>query len=329
MARTYPDSGRWTAAALPDQSGRTVVVTGANTGLGLQTARMLAWRGATVLLACRDLGKAERAAALIRAEVAAANVRTVRLDLASLASVRAAAREIRGISARLDLLINNAGVMEMPYQRTGDGFELTLATNHLGHFALTGLVLDRLLATPDSRIVTVSSLAHRRGVMHFDDLHLERSYRPAEAYAQSKLANLLFTHELQFRLTAAGSGTLALAAHPGNARTGLWRTSALLERVLISPHLRGLTFWLGQDPALAVLPLLRAAVDPTAQGGDYYGPSGGFEYTGYPVRVEASPASHDAWTQRQLWEVSEQLTGVRYSFAVPSGERGLLGGPGQ
>jgi NAD(P)-dependent dehydrogenase (short-subunit alcohol dehydrogenase family) len=329
MARTYQRRERWTAAALPDQSWRIAVVTGANTGLGLETARVLAWRGATVLLACRDLDKAERAAALIRAEVASANVRIVHLDLASLASVREAATEIRAISPRLDLLINNAGVMEVPYQRTEDGFELTLATNHLGHFALTGLVLDRLVVTSGSRIVTVSSLAHRRGVMHFDDLHFEQRYRPSEAYAQSKLANLLFTHELQSRLAAAGLGTLALAAHPGNARTDLWRTSSLLERVLINPSLRLLTFWLGQDPPLAALPTLRAAIDPSAQGGDYYGPSGVFEYTGYPIRVEASPGSHDAAAQRRLWEVSEQLTRVAYPLAVLSDEQALHPSTGQ
>jgi NAD(P)-dependent dehydrogenase (short-subunit alcohol dehydrogenase family) len=165
--------------------------------------------------------------------------------------------------------------------------------------------------------------------MHFDDLHFEQRYRPFEAYAQSKLANLLFTHELQSRLAAAGLETLAVAAHPGNARTDLWRTSSLLERVLINPSLRWLTFWLGQDPPQAALPTLRAAIDPSAQGGDYYGPSGVFEYTGYPIRVEASPGSHDASAQRRLWEVSEQLTGVAYPLAVPSDEQALHPSTGQ
>jgi NAD(P)-dependent dehydrogenase (short-subunit alcohol dehydrogenase family) len=195
---------RWSVAHVPDQSGRTAVVTGADAGLGLATARALAERGATVVLACRDLAKAERAVERIRGDVGHANLQVVHLDLASLASVRKAAGELRSNYPRLDLLINNAGVMAVPYKRTEDGFELTLATNHLGHFALTGLLLKRLLATAGSRIVTVSSIAHRRGVMHFDDLQSEHRYRPGDAYGQSKLANLLFTYELQARLEAGG-----------------------------------------------------------------------------------------------------------------------------
>jgi NAD(P)-dependent dehydrogenase (short-subunit alcohol dehydrogenase family) len=310
--------GRWTAAEVPDQSGRTAVVTGANAGLGLATAGVLAARGATVVLACRDIVKAERGADQIRTEAGRANVHVVRLDLSSLASVREAADEVRSDYPRLDLLINNAGVMAVPYQRTEDGFELTLATNHLGHFALTGLLLDRLLATAGSRIVTVSSVAHRRGVMHFGDLQSEQRYKPADAYGQSKLANLLFTYELQARLEAAGAGTIALAAHPGNARTDLWRTSSRLERMLISPRLRLLNFWLVQSAELGALPTLRAAVDPSARGGDYYGPAGPFQYTGYPTRVESSPRSHDAAARRRLWDVSEQLTGVSYRIPQPS-----------
>jgi len=310
--------GRWTVADVPDQSGRTAVVSGANVGLGLATARLLASRGATVVLACRDIVKAERAAGRIRTEAGRANVDVVRLDLSSIASVREAADEVRSGYPRLDLLINNAGVMAVPYQRTEDGFELTLATNHLGHFALTGLLLDRLLATAGSRIVTVSSVAHRRGLMHFGDLQSEHRYKPADAYGQSKLANLLFTNELQARLEAAGAGTIALAAHPGNARTDLWRTSSRLERVLISPRLRLLNFWLVQSAELGALPTLRAAVDPSARGGDYYGPAGPFQYTGYPTRVDSSPRSHDAAARRRLWDVSEQLTGVSYRIPQPS-----------
>jgi NAD(P)-dependent dehydrogenase (short-subunit alcohol dehydrogenase family) len=317
MGKTERARGRWTAADVPDQSGRTAVVTGASSGLGLETARVLAARGATVVLACRDLEKAVRAAERIQAEVGRASLRMVRLDLASLVSVREAAGEIRSISPQLDLLINNAGVMDVPEQRTEDGFELTLATNHLGHFALTGLLLDRLLATPGSRIVTVSSLAHLRGSIHFGDLQLEHGYRPMTAYDQSKLANLLFTYELQTRLEASKAGTLALAAHPGDVRTNLWRTSALWERVALSPRVRLITFWLLQSPAMGALPTLRAAVDPAARGGECYGPSGRFD-TSYPIRVETSPRSHDREVQRRLWEVSERLTGVSYSVFAPS-----------
>jgi NAD(P)-dependent dehydrogenase (short-subunit alcohol dehydrogenase family) len=298
--------------SLPDQAGRTAVVTGAGSGLGLEVAGVLASRGARVVLACRNVEQGELEAGRIRAESRQAKPQVVRLDLASLASVREAADEIRSACPRLDLLINNAGVMQMPYERTADGFELTLATNHLGHFALTGLVLERLLEIDGSRIVTVSSNAHRRGIIRFDDLQSEREYDPSDAYAQSKLANLLFTYELNRRLAAAGFGTIALAAHPGNVRTTLWRTSSALERALISRRLRMLNFWLAQSPERGALPILRAATDPSARGGEYYGPRSLFEFTGDPTRVESSARSHDTDAQRRLWDASERLTGVSY-----------------
>jgi NAD(P)-dependent dehydrogenase (short-subunit alcohol dehydrogenase family) len=310
-------SGHWAAGDIPDQSGRIAVVTGGSAGLGLETARALAARGATVVLACRDTDKAERAAELMRAEAERATVRVVHLDLASMTSVREAAGEIRSTCPRLDLLINNAGVMAVPYHRTEDGFELTFATNHLGHYALAGLVLDRLLATRGSRVVTVSSIAHRRGSMNFDDLQGERTYDPSNAYAQSKLANLFFTYELDSRLRAAKASTVALAAHPGNARTALWRTSSLLERTLISPRLRPLNSWLVQSARMGALPTLRASIDPAARGGDYYGPAGWFQYTGQPTRVESDARSHDPAARLRLWEVSERLTGVYYCLSGP------------
>jgi protochlorophyllide reductase len=308
-------ANHWTLADVPDQSGRTVVVTGANAGIGFEAAKVLAGRGATVLLACRDVEKGERAADAIRTEAERARLSFVRLDLASLASVREAAEAIRTTSPQLDLLINNAGVMQVPYQRTEDGFELTLATNHLGHFALTGLVLDRLLATPGSRIVTISSVAHQRGVIRFDDLQSERDYSASASYEQSKLANLLFTYELSDRLETAGVETTALAAHPGNARTSLWKSSSRLEKAVISSRLRLLNFWLVQSAERGALPTLRAAVDPSARGGECYGPAGVFQYTGDPVRVESSARSHDLGARRRLWEVSEELTHV--SYAIP------------
>jgi NAD(P)-dependent dehydrogenase (short-subunit alcohol dehydrogenase family) len=312
---------RWTVADVPDQTGRTAVVTGASGGLGLETARVLAGRGATVVLACRDLDRAERAAGQIRAQAGRADVRVTRLDLARLASVRQAADEIRSGCARLDLLINNAGVMAVPYHRTEDGFELTFATNHLGPFALTGLLLDRLLDTSGARIVTVSSIGHRMGsgVMNFDDLMFTRGYQPWDAYYQSKLANLLFTYELQSRLAAAGAGPIALAAHPGNARTDLWRHTPGLTRALYRPELRMLTFWFAQGAQAGALATLRAATDPAARGGEYYGPPGRLQYTGHPARVEASAQSHDKAAARRLWEVSEQLTGVSYRIVARSG----------
>lgn len=305
--------GRWTAVDVPSLAGRVAVITGGNAGLGLQTARVLAQCGATVVLACRDDGKAAQAADQIRSAVPGADVRTVHLDLASLGSVRQAADEILADHPRLDLLINNAAVMYVPFQRTEDGFELTFGTNHLGHFALTGLLLRRLLATPGSRVVTVSSLGHRSGTMYFDDLNLTENYRPEQAYWQCKLANLLFSYELQARLAAAGATTSALAAHPGIVLTGLWRTSPRWERAAISPRLRLLNFWQAQSPARGALPTLRAATDPAAQGGEYYGPGGFREYTGYPVRVESTAAAREPAAQHRLWDISEQLTGVRYA----------------
>jgi NAD(P)-dependent dehydrogenase (short-subunit alcohol dehydrogenase family) len=308
--------GRWTVADVPDQSGRVAVVTGASGGVGLQTASVLARRGAEVVLACRDMAKAERAAERIKAE--GGIVRVVRLDLASLASVREAAGEILATWPRLDLLINNAGVMTPPYQKTPDGFELTFGTNHLGHFALTGLLLGRMLETPGSRIVTVSSVGHRYGTMHFDDLQFEGRYDANHAYWQSKLANLLFSYELDARLSKTKAGTIALAAHPGVVRTDLWRTSSLLERALLSRWARPVAFWAVQDAPRGALPSLRAAVDPAARGGEYYGPSGRKEYTGYPVLVESSAASHEVADAHRLWKISEDLTGV--SYQIPVGE---------
>jgi NAD(P)-dependent dehydrogenase (short-subunit alcohol dehydrogenase family) len=306
----------WTAADIPDLAGRTAVVTGANAGIGFETARVLGGRGALVVLACRNVGKARQAAGLITAAHRQARTGLVRLDLASLASIREAAEEIRATYPHVDLLLNNAGVMELPYERTEDGFELTFGTNHLGHFALTGLVLDRLLATPGSRVVTMSSVGHEPGVMNFDDLQSEHGYQPAEAYYQSKLANLLFTYELDRRLRAAGAPTQALGAHPGVVYTDLFRTRSRVDKALLSPWMRPINFWAVQNVHKGALPMLRAATDPAASGGEYYGPHRKHD-TGYPVAVESSPRSHDVADQARLWDVSEQLTGVRYAVTVP------------
>ncbi len=298
----------WTAADVPDQTGRTAIVTGANTGIGFEAAAVLAARGATVVLACRDLDKAKLAADRVAASASGAAVQVQRLDLAALASVRAAAGELRDRYDRIDLLVNNAGVMWTPRQTTADGFELQFGTNHLGHFALTGLLLDRLLATPGSRVVTISSIGHRTGRIHFDDLQLERRYGRHRAYAQSKLANLMFTYELQRRMAAAGAGTIAVAAHPGGSRTELTRHLPRgLSRVnrLVEP------LW-AQSADMGALPTLRAATDPRVQGGEYYGPDGFAEGRGHPKRVGSSRRSHDAEAQRRLWAVSEELTGVGY-----------------
>jgi NAD(P)-dependent dehydrogenase (short-subunit alcohol dehydrogenase family) len=301
----------WTEADVPPQTGRTAVVTGSSAGIGLETARVLAARGARVVLACRDLEKAMEAAIRIVGACPAAAIEVTHLDLASLGSVHAAAEELRSRCERIDVLINNAGVMEPPYTRTGDGFELTLATNHLGPFALTGQLLDRVLAAPGSRVVTVSSEGHARGEISFEDLQSEHGYHADRAYCQSKLANLMFTYELDRRLRAIGAGTLALACHPGIVLTDLYQTRSKLERALLGPRLRILNSRLVQHVQMGALPTLRAATDPCAEGGDFYGPPGR-GLTGYPVRARSSARSHDAAAQQRLWRESERLTGVTY-----------------
>lgn len=312
MAQLSGDRRRWTEADIPDLSGRTAIVTGANAGLGLRTASVLADHGARVVLACRNADKAGHAAAVIGASAS-----VVRLDLASQSSVREAAAEIRARYPLVDLLINNAGVMEVPYAQTGDSFELTLATNHLGPFALTGLLLDRL--APGARIVTVSSVGHLEGVIDFDDLQAERNYDRERAYAQSKLANLLFTYELDRRLRAAGAEAMAIACHPGVVHTDLFVHRSRLESfVMFSPAMRPVNFWAVQSVRMGALPALRAATDPSARGGEYFGPR---RYglrrrflTGYPAVVESSERSYRQADQARLWQVSEQLTGVRYAL---------------
>jgi NAD(P)-dependent dehydrogenase (short-subunit alcohol dehydrogenase family) len=296
----------WTTAHIPDQTGRTVVITGANTGLGYETAAALAATGAQVVLAVRNLDKGKEAARRIEQASPGAQVTLQELDLSSLASIRDAAEQLRSDHDKIDLLINNAGVSYTPKSTTRDGFELQFGTNHLGHFAFTGLLLDRVLAVPGSRVVTVSSSTHRMGgAIHFDDLQWERRYRPFAAYGQSKLANLLFTYELQRRLT--GTHTIAVAAHPGGSATELMRNLPLVLRVanaVIAPLL--------QDPTMGALPTLRAATDPGVLGGQYFGPGGLGEVRGYAKVVASSDQSHDVDLQKRLWTVSEELTGVTF-----------------
>ena len=315
------ETRKWKEADVPDQSGRVAVVTGANTGIGYQTAAVLAYSGAHVVLAVRDLAKGNAALSRIVAagpgasrasrasRASKADVTLQALDLSSLDSVRAAADALRSAYPRIDLLINNAGVMLTPKQATKDGFELQFGTNHLGHFALTGRLLDHLLPVRGSRVVTVSSMGHRlRAAIHFDDLQWERSYNRGAAYAQSKLANLLFTYELQRRLNTADKATIAVAAHPGSSNTELTRN---LPRI-IKPVADVFGPMLFQSAAMGALPTLRAATDPAVQGGQYYGPDGFGEQRGHPTLVNSSAQSHDEDLQRRLWAVSEELTGVSF-----------------
>jgi NAD(P)-dependent dehydrogenase (short-subunit alcohol dehydrogenase family) len=300
-------SAKWTAADVPDESGRVAIVTGANSGLGYDTAAVLAEKGAQVVLAVRNLDKGNEAADRIKKSSPNAVVSTQELDLTSLDNVRKAADELRAAHPRIDLLINNAGVMYVPTRETtNDGFEMQFGTNHLGHFALTGQLLDNILPVEGSRVVTISSVGHRiLARIHFEDPHLERKYNRVEAYGQSKLANLLFTYELQRRLKANGSPTVALAAHPGFSDTELMRylpsfIPDFLWRMATQPAEKG------------ALPTLRAATDPGAQGGQYYGPDGIGEVKGNPKVVASSAQSHNEDIQRRLWTMSEELTGVTY-----------------
>jgi NAD(P)-dependent dehydrogenase (short-subunit alcohol dehydrogenase family) len=299
---------KWTIADIADQTGRVAVITGANTGLGYETAAALAEHGAHVVLAIRNLDKGKDAAARITAKSPHAEVVLQELDLTSLESIRAAADQLRSDYDRVDLLINNAGVMYTPKSTTKDGFEMQFGTNHLGHFAFTGLLLDRLVPVAGSRIVTVSSVGHRiLADIHFDDLQWERRYNRVAAYGQAKLANLLFTYELQRRLASNGT-TIAVAAHPGMSDTELMRN---MPAPLVSVFER-IAPLVAQDPARGALPTLRAATDPAVLGGQYYGPDGPGQTRGYPKLVESSSKSHDVDMQRRLWAVSEQLTGVVY-----------------
>jgi NAD(P)-dependent dehydrogenase (short-subunit alcohol dehydrogenase family) len=293
----------WTPADMAGQSGRTFVVTGANSGIGLAAARELAASGAHVVLAVRDVAKGEAAAAGLHGDP---EVRP--LDLADLASVRAFAE---GLDRNVDVLVNNAGVMATPHRQTADGFELQLGTNHLGHFALTGLLLPRI----GDRVVTISSGAHRGGRIKFDDLQSERSYQRWLAYCQSKLANLLFTYELQRRLDAAGSSVRSVAAHPGYAATNLQsHTESIQDRIMALGNRL-----LAQSDEQGAWPTLYAATTPDLKGGSYVGPDGFLEQRGNPKLVGSSSAARDQQTARRLWEVSEELTGVRYELEAPAG----------
>lgn len=302
----------WTEADLPDLTGRRVIVTGANSGLGYETARALAQHGATVTLAVRSVPKGRDAADRIRDLTPSAAVTAEELDLASLASVRAFAQRWTAANPDgLHLLVNNAGVMAIPRRETADGFEMQLGTNHLGHFALTGLLLDALAAVPDARVVTVSSAAHRFGRMDFDDLMGTRRYNAWRAYGQSKLANLLFTSELQRRLQHAGLPVTAMAAHPGYAATNLqgvapsMRGSSLGERVTeLGNRL------IAQSATMGALPTLYAATAPGLPGDTFVGPDRWFEQRGHPKVVGRSRAAKSGADAARLWSVSEELTAV-------------------
>ena len=307
-------SAKWTSEQIPDQHGRTAIVTGANSGLGLSAARELARRGAHVVLACRDLEKGAQAQSAIEARVPDATVELAALDLADLGSVKAFAQGfLAAAHPGLDLLVNNAGVMAPPRRQTKDGFELQLGTNVLGHFALTAHLIGAMEGHADARVVTVSSNAHKMGRINFDDLQSERSYRRWGAYGQSKLADLMFALELDRRLRAAGSQIKSIAAHPGYAATNL-QTAAppLLDRMFG----RLGNVLVAQSADMGALALLYAATHPDVEGGAYVGPDGFGEFRGHPHLTTPSAAARDEDVARRLWAVSEELTGVRFELGA-------------
>jgi len=305
---------KWTTKDIPALAGKRAVVTGANSGLGLETAAELARAGADVVMACRDPGRASAAVAEVQRRAPGSRVEALALDLADLSSIRAFAEGYKARYASLDLLCNNAGVMHLPFQKTRDGFEMQIGTNHFGHFALTGQLLESLQAAPQGRIVTVASVAHRatKG-LDLDDLNWERRpYSPADAYGKSKLANLMFHFELQRRLEKSGSPLLAVAAHPGYSATnigfGLKDKTPLLKRWAM--NIGNSLF--AQSAAQGALPTLFAATVADIASGDYIGPDGFIEFMGHPKRVGCRPEARDPALGARLWQISEELTGLRY-----------------
>lgn len=307
---------KWTQDNIPSQRGKRILITGANSGIGLEAAKVMAAKGADVILACRNESKAIQAMATIRQQTPKASLHFLPVDLSSLQSVRDMCEMFFEQYNKLDVLLNNAGVMWLPKGQTVDGFESQIGTNHFGHFALTGLLLPALLKQAGSRVVTVSSIAHRAGNLNFDDLFFERRpYGKHKAYGQSKLANLVFARELDRRLNAAGAQTISVAVHPGAASTNLavpgyqQSGSTLLANVAkaVSPLIT-------QSAVKGALPSLYAATESGVHGGDYIGPDGFYEAFGYPAPASSTGRSRNPEIARKLWEISEQLTGVSYSF---------------
>ncbi|MDP4239082.1 MAG: oxidoreductase [Bacteroidota bacterium] len=302
----------WTIADIPDLTGKTIIVTGGNSGLGFESVKAFAWKGASVIMACRTVAKGEDAKKQIVKFLPSADITVMRLDLTDLESVRDFVSNFKKNHIRLDVLLNNAGIMMVPYNVTKDGFESQLATNHLGHFALTGLLLDVLRNTPKSRVVNVSSLAHKWGEMDFNNLLYENGngYSPTKAYSRSKLSNLLFTYELQRFFEQHKIDAISLASHPGLSDTNL--ANHLVKKWYFR-LLQPILFRMFQPPSMGALPEIRASVDPGASANEFYGPGGKRQMKGYPVTVHPKMKAHDKESARKLWEVSEKLTSVTYS----------------
>jgi NAD(P)-dependent dehydrogenase (short-subunit alcohol dehydrogenase family) len=311
-----PAMAKWTARDIPDQTGRTVLITGANSGLGLRSAEALAAAGATVLMACRNAEKAAVAQEQVAAKATGPAPEVVRLDLSDLDDVAACAERLAGQLDHVDVLMNNAGVMAVPLARTPQGFEMQMGTNHLGHFALTGRLLPLLLRADAPRVVTVSSFGHKPGRIRFDDPNWQKGrYHAWPAYFQTKLANLLFTAELDRRSTETGAKLLAAAAHPGYASTNLTASGPGSYGAVIRQGGVLVDKVMGQSDAKGALPQLYAATMPDVGGNDYYGPDGFLEQRGYPTKVGRTRRAQDADAARRLWSLSEDLTGVTYRWS--------------
>jgi len=303
---------KWIVSNMPDLSGKTIIVTGGNSGLGFEAVKAFVSKNADVIMACRSLDRGDVAKSKIIKLFPKAQITVMELDLSSIQSIYSFVAKFKKDFVRLDVLLNNAGIMMVPYGMTLDGFEKQLGTNHLGHFALTGLLLEFLRKTPRSRVVNVSSLAHKQGKMDFTNLLYAggKGYTPLKAYGQSKLANLLFTYELQRYFDTNKIDCKALVAHPGVSDTNLFvHIAPKWVMTLIRPVFKRLT----QPASMGVLPELRASVDPEAKGSDFFGPDGKYETKGYPVLVHSNPASMDRISAAKLWEASEKLTGVIYN----------------
>jgi NAD(P)-dependent dehydrogenase (short-subunit alcohol dehydrogenase family) len=303
---------KWTTADIPNLAGKVIIVTGGNSGLGYESVKAFAEKGATVIIGSRSMDKAEAAKKEIAGQLSKAKIEVIQLDLMELKSVKTFVQQFKSQYNRLDVLLNNAGIMMNPYTLTKDGFESQMGTNHLGHFALTGLLIDLIKATSGSRVVNVSSNAHKWGKMDFSNLLFEKGkdYTPMKAYGRSKLANLLFTYELQKRFDAGNTTSMAIAAHPGASMTNLGR---YMEDKLFFKLLLPFAGIMTQNQASGALPQIRAAVDPAVKPAQYYGPDGFNQMKGAPVVVESNAASHNADDASMLWEASEKLTGVAFS----------------
>ena len=304
---------KWTTSTIPDLTGKVIIVTGGNSGIGFESVKAFVQKGAEVILACRSVEKGEAAKAEILRNMPTGKIAVMTLDLLDLSTVKNFAVKFKEKYNRLDILLNNAGIMIPPYGLTKDGFESQIGTNHLGHYALTGLLIDLIVKTPKSRVVSTSSLAHKNGKMDFDNFLFDNGngYTPNKAYGRSKLANLLFIYELQRLFVAKGINCIAVAAHPGVSQTNLMR---FIEDKFYFRFLKPLSSLILQSAAMGALPQIRAAADPDVKGGEFYGPDGFNEMKGSPIKVKSIPASYNTEDAKQLWKLSEKLTGITYNF---------------